>query len=95
MALALGFARPVIVPDLTPLLEVVQPGREALMYRAGDHRDLVRAMLEACGQDPQTQAGLRLRAQRTADAVTFAHLAAACGARLAAIGDAVPAWSAS
>jgi glycosyltransferase involved in cell wall biosynthesis len=32
VALALGFARPVIVPDLPPLLEVVQPGRDSLTF---------------------------------------------------------------
>ena len=48
VALALGFGRPVIIPDLPTLLEGVQPGREALVFRTGDHGDLVRAMLEAC-----------------------------------------------
>jgi beta-1,4-mannosyltransferase len=82
VALALGFERPVIVPDLAPLLEVVQPDREALVFQAGDQHDLVRVMLAACTQSETTRCGLRSRARQTGEAVTFAHLAAALFMRL-------------
>jgi beta-1,4-mannosyltransferase len=85
IALALGFGRPVIVPDLGPLLEVIQPGRDSLVFRAGDHGDLVRAMLEACGHDGPARRGLRDGALRTAESVTFADLAAALEDRLAPV----------
>jgi beta-1,4-mannosyltransferase len=82
VALALGFERPVIVPDLAPLLEVVQPDREALVFRAGDQGDLERVMLKACAQSEITRRGLRSEARRTGEAVTFTHLAAALVDRL-------------
>jgi len=77
VALALGFGRPVIIPDLPTLLEVVQPGREALVFRTGDHGDLVRAMLEACEHNWDYRVHLQEQALRTGQSVTFAHLATA------------------
>jgi beta-1,4-mannosyltransferase len=85
LALALGFGRPVIVPDLAPLLEVVRPDREALVFRAGDQVDLARTMLEACTQSEETRCSLRSNARQTGAEVTFAHLAAAFAIRLKSI----------
>lgn len=77
VALALGFARPVIVPDLSPLLDVVQPGREALVFHAGDEDDLCRIMSEACEQPPEDRLDLQKRAWQSAQATSFADLAGA------------------
>jgi beta-1,4-mannosyltransferase len=86
VALALGFERPVIVPDLAPLLEVVQPNREALVFRAGDPVDLERVMLQACTQNEITRCRLRSNARQTGEAVTFTDLAAALDVRLKSAG---------
>ncbi len=77
VALALGFGRPVIVPNLPPILEVVRPGREALLYRAEDATDLARAMRGACALGPAERLGMREQALCSARAVTFADLARA------------------
>ncbi len=82
VALAFGFGRPVIVPDLPTLLETVREGHDALLYRQGDDADLVRAMLEACALDRATRARMRAAALHTARAVSFADLAGALTARL-------------
>jgi glycosyltransferase involved in cell wall biosynthesis len=85
VALALGFGRPVIVPDLPPLLETVRPGREALFYRRGDEPDLTRTMLAACGLPAATRCAMRAAALRTARAVPFAALAETLLARVDAL----------
>jgi glycosyltransferase involved in cell wall biosynthesis len=93
VSLALGFGRPVIVPDLPPLLEVVQPGREALVFEAGCRDALVRTMLEACEHGVDRRGHMREEARRSAARVTFAQLADAFRMRLAAlegVGDRVP-----
>ena len=77
VALALGFGRPVIVPDLPPILEVVRPGREALVYRPQDAADLARVMREACALGPAERLAMREQALRSARAVTFGDLAGA------------------
>lgn len=83
VALALGFGRPVIVPDLEPLLEIVQPHREALVYRAGAEADLIRVMRDACRLDSLIRDRMGEQALRTARAVTFNDLAAALERRVA------------
>ncbi len=75
VALALGFSRPVIVPDLPPILEAVRPGREALLYRAEDAADLARALRAACTLGPMERLRMREQALRSARAVTFGDLA--------------------
>jgi beta-1,4-mannosyltransferase len=95
LALALGFERPVIVPDLAPLLEVVRPDQEALVFRAGDQVDLARTMLRACTQSKEIRRSLRSKARQTGEAVTFAHLAAAFAIRLKSIFTEVPGFSGS
>ncbi len=84
VALALGFGRPVIVPELPSILEVVRPGREALVYRPGDAADLARAMREACALGGAERLRMRERAIRSARAVTFGDLAAALIERVVA-----------
>ncbi len=83
VALALGFGRPVIIPDLPALLEVVQAGREALVFQAGNEDDLVRCMLDACTHGRQVRSDLGRQARHTAESVTFEHLARALIAGLA------------
>lgn len=95
LALALGFERPVIVPDLAPLLEVVRADREALVFRAGDQVDLARTMLKACTQSKEARRSLRNNARQTGEAVTFAHLAAALAFRLKSILTDLPSLSGS
>ncbi len=84
VALALGFGRPVIAPALPPILEVVRPGREALLYRAEDAADLARAMRDACALGPAERLRMREHALRSAGAVTFADLAGALVDRVGA-----------
>lgn len=77
LSLALGFGRPVIVPDLEPLLEVVQPGREALVYRTDDPADLSRVMFLATSMDSPARLAMRRHAARRAAQTNFDDLAAA------------------
>jgi beta-1,4-mannosyltransferase len=77
VALALGFGRPVIVPDLPTLLEVVQQGRESLVFRAEQQDDLARVMLEACALGLEARRGLQERARHTGGSTTFRDLATA------------------
>jgi glycosyltransferase involved in cell wall biosynthesis len=77
MMLALGFSRPVIVPALPTLLEVVRPGRDCLAFRPGDADTLHDAMLTAAGHDGEQRAVMRRAARATAEATTFAQLARA------------------
>src|SRR5262249_9012433 len=82
VALALGFGKPVIVPDLPALSEVVQHGREALVFRAGDQSALAQATLNACAQDKTARRHVKVEALRTGKAVMFSDLAAAMLARI-------------
>lgn len=84
-ALALGFGRPVIVPDLPALHEVVRPGREALFFRPDDAADLARALRDACALDGAARAAMRAAAARIGRAVRFPDLAAALLERTPAI----------
>ena len=77
VALALGFGRPVIVPDLPTIREVARPGCEALLYRGEDDADLARALRVACALDVATRLAMRGHALRSARAVTFRDLTAA------------------
>jgi beta-1,4-mannosyltransferase len=77
VALAFGFGKPAIVPDLPALLEVVQSGHNGLVFRAGDQDDLVRVMLAACGQGQETRLELQRAARRHAQAATFTDLGTA------------------
>ena len=74
LMLALGFSRPVIVPALPALLDVVSPGRDALLFEPGNARDLARALLDACAQNQQQRAQMRLHARLTAGASTFEQM---------------------
>ncbi|MBN9564345.1 MAG: glycosyltransferase [Alphaproteobacteria bacterium] len=76
-ALALGFGRPLIVPDLPPLLEVVRPGREAIVYRAGDADELTAALERACAMPPDERQAMRDAALAGGRSVNFDDLAAA------------------
>ena len=58
-ALALGFGRPLIVPDLPPLLEVVRPGQEAIVYRADATDGLRDALDQACAMPPSDRLAMR------------------------------------
>lgn len=65
--LAMGSARPVIVPDLPPLLETVHDGRNGLVYSA-DRADGLAAALRRFADLPEdARAALESAASRTAD----------------------------
>ena len=56
-ALALGFGRPLICnPDLPPLLEVVRPGQEAIVYRADQEDGLRHALDQVYAMSPADRA---------------------------------------
>ncbi len=76
-ALALGFGRPLIVPDLPPLLEVVRAGQEAIVYRADDADGLLRALDQACAMPPAERLAMRAAALARGRSVGFDDLAAA------------------
>ena len=75
LSLALGFGRPAIVPDLPALLDVVRPGKDALVYRAGDTEDLLRVMVEATELPVVERLKMREHALRSGREVDFASLA--------------------
>lgn len=75
LSLALGFGRPVIVPDLPALLDVIHPGADSLCYRAGDVEDLLRAMIEATKLQDSERRRMRDNALQSGQKVTFAMLA--------------------
>ena len=76
-ALALGFGRPLIVPDLPPLLEVVRPGREAIVYRADQPNGLRGALDQACAMAPAARFAMRDAALARGRSVSFDDLARA------------------
>jgi glycosyltransferase involved in cell wall biosynthesis len=65
--LALGAARPVIVPDAPPLLETVQDGRNGLVYPADRADGLVAALARFVALPADRRAALEVEAARTAD----------------------------
>lgn len=75
LSLALGFGRPAIVPDLPALLDVVRPGMDALVYRAGDTEDLLRVMVEATELPVVARLKMREHALRSGREVDFTSLA--------------------
>lgn len=81
-SLALGFGRPLIVPDLPALHETVRPGREALFFRPDDDADLARVLRVACTLDGDARRAMRTAAALTGRAVRFPDLAAALLGRL-------------
>ncbi len=76
-ALALGFGRPLIVPDLPPLLEVVRPGQEAIVYRADDADGLRGALDQACAMPSADRLAMRGAALARGRSVGFDDLAEA------------------
>ena len=74
-ALAMGFGRPLIVPDLPPLLEVVEPGREAIVYRAGGEGALQAAMERACAMPASERQAMGQAALLSGRATSFDGLA--------------------
>lgn len=77
LALAFGFGRPAIVPDLPALLDVVRPGEDALVYRADDTGDLLRAMIEAAELPAAERLRMRAQALQAGREVGFDRLAGA------------------
>jgi glycosyltransferase involved in cell wall biosynthesis len=82
LALAFGFSRPAIVPQLASLLEIVRPGVDALVFRPGDEKDLADTMLRACSQGLEARLSMRRCALANAETTTFADLAIALLSRL-------------
>ncbi len=76
-ALALGFGRPLVVPDLPVLLETVRPGREAIVYPAKREGGLQAALEHACAMSPSDRAAMRHAARASARQTGFEDLAAA------------------
>ena len=56
--LAETFGLPVIVPDLPTLREMVEPGRNGLVYTTGDVGALARTLLDAIGLSATDRATL-------------------------------------
>ncbi|HQT74895.1 MAG TPA: glycosyl transferase family 1 [Acidiphilium sp.] len=75
LSLALGFGRPAIVPSLPALLDVVRPGKDVLVYHAGDTEDLLRVMIEAMELNGVDRGKMREQALRFGRKVDFASLA--------------------
>ena len=75
--LALTFARPVIVPSLPGLLEVVSPGRDALVYAPGDVTALTDCLDLACRLGQAARTTMQGHARKAADRLTFSDMAAA------------------
>lgn len=65
--LALGAARPVIVPDLPALLEIVHDGHNGLVYPADQEGGLDAALARFLALAPERRAALEIGAARTAD----------------------------
>lgn len=77
LSLALGFGRPVIVPDLPAMLDIIRPGEDAILYRTEEPGDLLRAMIEARELDQCGRQRMRDAAVRSGRRVTFSMLATA------------------
>lgn len=76
-ALALGFGRPLIVPDLPPLLEIVRHGKEAIVYRSEEPDGLRGALDQACAMSADERLAMRGAALARGRSVGFDALAAA------------------
>lgn len=69
--LALG--KCVVAPDLPNIREILSPGEDALLFRAGDAADMARA-IEALAQDPQRVRAMGQGARRKVDARQYAWI---------------------
>jgi glycosyltransferase involved in cell wall biosynthesis len=67
LMLALGFGRPVIAPDLPALAEIVQDGREALLYPHHRPDGLLGALLRLVELDAAGHAAMAREAAATAE----------------------------
>lgn len=80
--LAFTFGRPVIVPALPGLMEVVTPGQDALVFEPGKTETLALRMETACALNRAERQAMGAQARAAADRVTFAALATAIARRL-------------
>lgn len=83
LSLSLGFGRPVIIPDIPALLEIVDPGQEGLAYTVGDVSSLLDVLTAAAAMPRETRAQMRQHALTEGRRVNFADLAACLYERLA------------
>lgn len=74
-SLALGFGRPVIVPNLPALLDVINPGKDALVYQADEPTDLLRVMIEATTMTRAMKQIMAYEALQTGKRTDFTMLA--------------------
>ena len=77
LALAHGFSRPVIVPNLPPLLEEVTDGENGFVYEVGNEGALALALWRAASNLAAVRGTMRAAAQASVAGRDFAGLAAA------------------
>jgi glycosyltransferase involved in cell wall biosynthesis len=74
MTLALGFARPVIVPCIPALMDVVTQGHDCIAFDPQDDEGLYRAFEHACTIQRSHRLQMGRNAKLTAEATSFAQL---------------------
>jgi glycosyltransferase involved in cell wall biosynthesis len=74
MTLALGFSRPVIVPMMPALLDVVTPGHDCIAFDPQDSRALDGALAKAIAVEPADRFRMGRNARLTVEATSFAQL---------------------
>ncbi|WP_159712566.1 glycosyltransferase, partial [Geminicoccus flavidas] len=82
LMLALGFGRPVIAPDLPALAEIVQDGREALLYPHDRPDGLQEALLRLVELDPAGHAAMAKAAAATAELYDWRWIGRQMGAAI-------------
>ena len=87
LALAQGFSRPVIVPDLPSMKEEVTEGLNGFLYAAGSDGALAAALWRAVDELPALRGHMRAAARAAVAGRDFAGLAAALAT---AVADALP-----
>ena len=77
VALAQGFGRPVIVPDLPSMVEEVLDGVDGFLFEAGNDEALQDALRRAAAALPKVRGRMRVAARSVISGRTFPTLAAA------------------